>query len=114
MMLKIYALVQVLMSLGPSKMSPRNSGRGNFASPARTYPKWRAAWGFSRSFIPVVAALALSFSPIQPAQAAAFTISSPLTMQREFHTATLLSDGRVLVVGGGIIFADTTAELYDP
>jgi tetratricopeptide (TPR) repeat protein len=36
-----------------------------------------------------------------------------LAIARSFHTATLLSNGKVLVVGGGIIFADTTAELYN-
>jgi len=66
------------------------------------------------ALIPIIAALVLSFISIQLAQAAAFIYSRPLTMPRELHTATLLQDGRVLVIGGGIIFADTAAELYDP
>jgi hypothetical protein len=38
-----------------------------------------------------------------------------MTPGRERHTATLLNDGRVLVVaGGGIIGPQNTAQLYDP
>jgi len=33
---------------------------------------------------------------------------------REGHTATVLQDGKVLVVGGSILSNTTTAELYDP
>jgi hypothetical protein len=37
-----------------------------------------------------------------------------MTTDREFHTATLLSDGRVLIVGGKGYEASASAELYDP
>ena len=44
-----------------------------------------------------------------------FSVTGPMTMARSYHTATLLTDGRVLVVGGK---NDSTylktAELYDP
>ena len=46
----------------------------------------------------------------------AFSRSGNMTARREQHTATLLSDGRVLVAGGrddGAI-TGTSAELYDP
>jgi hypothetical protein len=33
---------------------------------------------------------------------------------REYHTATLLGDGRVLIAGGGAFAAQDTAEIYDP
>src|SRR5215831_11438646 len=40
-----------------------------------------------------------------------FTTTGGMTTARAFHTATLLFDGRVLIVGGD---ATGTAELYDP
>ena len=43
-------------------------------------------------------------------RAPSWTVAGSLNFKREGNTATLLSDGRVLVVGG----AGTSAELYDP
>ena len=50
----------------------------------------------------------------------AFTSTGSLTNGRSSHTATLLSDGRILITGGetvdaeGVATAYTSAELYDP
>ena len=46
-----------------------------------------------------------------PSIAAKWVAASPLSVARAWHTATLLLDDRVLVVGGS---GDLTAELYDP
>jgi hypothetical protein len=43
-----------------------------------------------------------------------FTRTGSMTTDHEFHTATLLSDGRVLIVGGKGYEASASAELYDP
>lgn len=45
-----------------------------------------------------------------------WTNTGPLNIPREIHTATLVSDGRVLVVGGYNDFDEilNSAELYDP
>lgn len=47
--------------------------------------------------------------------AAGWSAASPLSVSREEHSATLLPDGRVLIVGGrsdtGVL---SSAELYDP
>jgi hypothetical protein len=40
-----------------------------------------------------------------------FTATQQMTHGRMFHTATLLADGRVLLVGGN---GDSSAEVYDP
>ena len=37
-----------------------------------------------------------------------------MTIGREYPTATLLKDGRILVAGGDSTIADTTADIYDP
>lgn len=37
-----------------------------------------------------------------------------MSTDRAWHTATLLADGRVLVVGGGYFYSSMTAEIYDP
>jgi hypothetical protein len=46
-------------------------------------------------------ALALNLAINQPAKASSFTPSGGLSNAREFHTATLLTNGQVLVAGGG-------------
>src|SRR5919108_5307375 len=60
---------------------------------------------------------------VQPCAAAPFQweFTGSLNIGREYHTATLLSDGRVLVAGGGAPSAGDfpyprikSAELYDP
>ena len=45
-----------------------------------------------------------------------FTVTDSMAFRRQFHTATLLADGRVLIVGGldENNLPLTTAELYDP
>ena len=59
--------------------------------------------------------LALVFLAIQPAQAASWVTNMPMTSVRYFHTATLLSSGKVLVAGGyDISDSLASAELYDP
>ncbi len=50
-----------------------------------------------------------------PQSAGTFTPQGRLTTRPEFHTATLLTNGKVLVTGGGSDSGDlATAELYDP
>jgi N-acetylneuraminic acid mutarotase len=62
-----------------------------------------------------LAALALNFVVTQQSNAVAFTTTGPLNFGRAGHSATLLPNGTVLVVGGynGAIRL-TSAELYDP
>jgi hypothetical protein len=63
--------------------------------------------------------LALLFTSAATAQSVGkFTPTGNLTRQRLFHTATLLTNGRVLIAGGFAILAGwpawASAELYDP
>src|SRR5664279_1465449 len=46
-----------------------------------------------------------------PALKPVFSLTGSMAKAREHHTATVLSDGRVLIAGGS---GDASAELYDP
>ena len=61
-----------------------------------------------------LAALALNLSVIYDAQAASWVTNSPMTTTRQYQTATLLPNGKLLVAGGvnGTYLSST--ELYDP
>lgn len=59
-----------------------------------------------------LAALVLPFSPIHQAKGDSFVSVSRMNRARNFHTATLLPNGKVLVAGG--FPTGTSAELYDP
>jgi Kelch motif len=67
-----------------------------------------------------VTILALLFWELAAAQSPGmFTQTGTLTVPREFHTATLLPDGKVLMTGGfsygnGPFSTWTSAEVYDP
>ena len=61
----------------------------------------------------------LSLTPIPTpilAPTPGFSETGSMATAREFHTATLLSDGRVLIAGGGnqTLAAVASAELYEP
>src|SRR6266850_1193494 len=59
-------------------------------------------------------ALALSPASARPATSGSFTLIEPMKQFRKQHTATILLDGKVLVVGGQPLVPATTSELYDP
>jgi hypothetical protein len=65
----------------------------------------------------LILALLLALFPLQSVQAAAgpWEMTGAMNTARYGHTATLLPDGKVLVVGGmGIAGALASTELYDP
>ena len=64
-----------------------------------------------------VVSLALLFLPLTTnAQTGTFSATGSMTSARQGPTATLLSNGKVLLAGGGDSsnVAQATAELYDP
>ncbi|MCX6925315.1 MAG: kelch-like protein, partial [Verrucomicrobia bacterium] len=61
-----------------------------------------------------LAALAFNLCSIQPAQAGMWLTNSPMRAPRQYHTATLLANGKVLIAGGDATTSHSSAELYDP
>ncbi|MCI0539855.1 MAG: hypothetical protein L0Z50_31995 [Verrucomicrobiales bacterium] len=77
---------------------------------------------FSLVSVSLLVILSTTLAPIRPAQASPSGTWSPagsMAIGRARHTATLLTDGRVLVVGGlarvgGAFVTLSSVELYDP
>src|SRR5262245_60349308 len=59
-----------------------------------------------------LATLGLNLTVIHQPNGAGFVEVSPMNKERNYHTATLLPNGKVLVAGGFNL--GTSAELYDP
>jgi hypothetical protein len=87
------------------------TGRGGHTATLLANGKVLVAGGLISPNVDEVASTAELYDPAT----GAFTPTGDLTAAREEHTATLLSDGRVLIAGG--MSADATlisAEIYDP
>ena len=67
-----------------------------------------------KSFVLALGALVLDSSAAQPAASGSFTLVGPMSQFRKLHTATLLSNGKVLVAGGTPFADAATSEIYDP
>jgi len=72
------------------------------------------AGGFQ--LLPDFSGSVLDTAEIYDPESGLFSLTGTMTSAREFHTATLLPDGRVLITGGGDNNGNgaDTAELYDP
>ena len=72
----------------------------------------------SQADVPSATAEDVASAEIYDPQTGTFALTGRMIAGREYQTATLLSDGRVLVVGGGGDYANrlflASAELYDP
>ena len=75
------------------------------------------------ALVGLIGAAILATGPIRPASAQAgassWSYTGSLNIRRSSHTATLLSDGKILVAGGGnfsnnVFHPLDSAELYDP
>jgi len=67
---------------------------------------------FSVCFVLSALASAETFDPVT----GTFTLTGAMSVNRVYHTATLLDDGKVLVTGGDDRYTNTydTAEIFDP
>ena len=98
---------------GPKERKPVQEDRGRllFSTTQTMKPNYQTF-----PFALALATLALGFSTMRQAQAAAWVTNGPMITARENHTATLLSNGKVLVAGGWNAATDylSSAELYNP
>src|SRR5262245_33075767 len=69
---------------------------------------------FIRNFFLILVLVALNAVKPVLADTTSWTDTESLAVGRYSHTATLLPNGQVLVVGGGTANAITSAELYNP
>ena len=69
---------------------------------------------FRYSFALALSGLVLNSVAAQPASSGSFFLVESMTQFRKLHTATLLSNGKVLVAGGSPIAQAPTSEIYDP
>jgi hypothetical protein len=81
------------------------SGTGNLANPLVR---------FVLATILVLGVLALDPAPARSAETGSFTLVQSMRQYRKLHTATLLSNGTVLVAGGAPLDAAAVSEIYDP
>ena len=61
-----------------------------------------------------LSALVLHAAAAQPASSGSFSLVGSMSQFRRQHTATLLSNGKVLVAGGAPFAQAATSEIYDP
>src|ERR1700759_5046961 len=91
----------------------QTAGRDNFffedpnqKEPMKNNRKLRAALMVAGVFL---FSAALSLNAASP-----FFTNGPLSVAREFHTATLLQNGKILIAGGYNGNSIASSELYDP
>ena len=108
-------------SVGIQKDSNRTSNRANLRSSkggnVKATPKTSSGL-FKGSFVLllILFGLASHISNVVAQSPGTFTKTGDMISSRSGHTATLLADGRVLIVGGmgGSSTELSSAELYDP
>src|SRR5712691_3158330 len=69
--------------------------------------------GLRNLFSAALSAILLNSDAAQPASIGSFSPVGSMSLFRRLHTATLLSNGRVLVAGGAPIAQSAISELYD-
>src|SRR5208282_852149 len=65
-------------------------------------------------YVPVHRGIYLQSAELFDPSNGTWTLTGPMNFAREYHTATLLPNGQVLVSGGDAGTALTSSELYDP
>ena len=98
-----------------------NLRTGRFHHTATLLPNGKvliAGGSYSHPTIPIDAYFdVLASAEIYDPATGAFTPAGNMTMHRAYHTATLLPNGKVLIVGGAYLtsgYQPPSAELYDP
>jgi hypothetical protein len=93
-----------------AQVAAMGSGRGNHAATLLPDGKVLVAGGWGGEHNDSVLPSAELYDPTGES----FSVTGPMAVPRAYHTATLLRDGKVLVVGGRTIGeVHSSAELYD-